>query len=130
MFYSLWFIFIRLFLYLFLLCKKSVVKTICIYNVFFGFIRVILYFKCFSVNLLYKISRIFIIKMASKSFCKPIYLISFTYYIIVAYSSPFSLSALSAVISPSIISSISPFKKFSIWKILIPILWSVILPWG
>ena len=45
-------------------------------------------------------------------------------------SSPFNFSALSAAIKLSIISSKSPFKKFSIWNILIPILWSVIRPCG
>lgn len=38
------------------------------------------------------------------------------------YSSPFNLSALSAAVNESINSSKSPFKKFSNWKILMPIL--------
>ena len=43
---------------------------------------------------------------------------------------PKDSSSLSVAIKLSTISSISPFKKFSIWKILNPILWSVILPCG
>ena len=50
--------------------------------------------------------------------------------ILLFYSSPFSLSARSAAIRLSIIASKFPFKKSSIWKMLIPIRWSVILPCG